>query len=93
MSFLRIFSTFYLVSKMILLVFVVIIEFALSNPLDALTLGANVTVDFDQFQNLHTENLIQSVKKLAAIGDSYSAGIGAGNRLGRILQAVVPGSG
>ena len=33
------------------------------------------------------------VTKLAAIGDSYSAGIGAGDRLGNILQALDPESG
>ena len=34
-----------------------------------------------------------SVKRLAAIGDSYSAGIGAGNRLGSIFDAWDEGNG
>ena len=33
------------------------------------------------------------INKLAAIGDSYSAGIGAGDRLGNIFQALDPASG
>ena len=33
------------------------------------------------------------INKLAAIGDSYSAGIGAGDRLGSILNALDPTSG
>ncbi|GKT51238.1 uncharacterized protein ColSpa_11419 [Colletotrichum spaethianum] len=33
------------------------------------------------------------IQKLAAIGDSYSAGIGAGNRLGSVLNALDPHSG
>jgi len=33
------------------------------------------------------------IANLAAIGDSYSAGIGAGDRLGNILQAADPQSG
>ncbi|KAK1994046.1 hypothetical protein LX36DRAFT_585117 [Colletotrichum falcatum] len=32
------------------------------------------------------------IQKLAAIGDSYSAGIGAGNRLGSVLNALDPQS-
>ncbi|EMT69780.1 hypothetical protein FOC4_g10000905 [Fusarium odoratissimum] len=34
-----------------------------------------------------------NIKKLAAIGDSYSAGIGAGDRLGSIFDALKEGSG
>lgn len=33
------------------------------------------------------------IKKLAAIGDSYSAGIGAGDKLGSISDALDPKSG
>lgn len=33
------------------------------------------------------------IAKIAAIGDSYSAGIGAGTRLGSIIEALNPGSG
>jgi hypothetical protein len=33
------------------------------------------------------------IKKLAAIGDSYSAGIGAGDRLGSIYDALKRGTG
>ena len=36
---------------------------------------------------------LSSIKKLAAIGDSYSAGIGAGNRLGSIFDAFTKGNG
>ncbi|OBT40677.1 hypothetical protein VE00_08681 [Pseudogymnoascus sp. WSF 3629] len=35
---------------------------------------------------------LSSIKKLAAIGDSYSAGIGAGNRLGSIFDAFTGGT-
>jgi hypothetical protein len=34
-----------------------------------------------------------NIKKLAAIGDSYSAGIGAGNRLGSIFDVLKEGNG
>jgi hypothetical protein len=33
------------------------------------------------------------ITKLAAVGDSYSAGIGAGNRLGSVLDALNPSGG
>jgi len=33
------------------------------------------------------------IKKMAAIGDSYSAGIGAGGRLGSVFDLLTPGSG
>jgi hypothetical protein len=36
---------------------------------------------------------LTSIKKLAAIGDSYSAGIGAGDRLGSVFDAFESGSG
>ncbi|KAL2076239.1 hypothetical protein VTL71DRAFT_1182 [Oculimacula yallundae] len=36
---------------------------------------------------------LSSIKKLAAIGDSYSAGIGAGDRLGSIYDALTGGTG
>ena len=36
---------------------------------------------------------LSSIKKLAAIGDSYSAGIGAGSRLGSIFDAFKPNNG
>ncbi|CZT41789.1 uncharacterized protein RSE6_01575 [Rhynchosporium secalis] len=36
---------------------------------------------------------LSSIKKLAAIGDSYSAGIGAGGRLGSIYDALKGGTG
>lgn len=35
--------------------------------------------DFDEYD-------FSNIKKMAAIGDSYSAGIGAGNRLGQALD-------
>ncbi|KAL6864240.1 SGNH hydrolase-type esterase domain-containing protein [Trichoderma novae-zelandiae] len=38
------------------------------------------------------ESDLSFIKKLAAIGDSYSAGIGAGDRLGTILNALDPHS-
>lgn len=36
---------------------------------------------------------LSSLVNIAAIGDSYSAGIGAGNRLGSVLDALDPQSG
>lgn len=36
---------------------------------------------------------LSDIKRLAAIGDSYSAGIGAGDRLGSVFQAFEPQSG
>jgi hypothetical protein len=33
------------------------------------------------------------IKRMAAIGDSYSAGIGAGNRLGSVFDLFTAGSG
>jgi hypothetical protein len=33
------------------------------------------------------------IKKMAAVGDSYSAGIGAGNRLGSAFDFLDPASG
>lgn len=42
-------------------------------------LGIRQDVDFDEYN-------FSGIKKMAAIGDSYSAGIGAGNRLGQALD-------
>lgn len=39
------------------------------------------------------ESDLSFITKLAAVGDSYSAGIGAGDRLGTILNALDPHSG
>lgn len=39
------------------------------------------------------ESDLSFITKLAAVGDSYSAGIGAGDRLGSIFDALDPHSG
>ena len=39
------------------------------------------------------ETDLSFITKLAAIGDSYSAGIGAGNALGSVLDVLDAGSG
>lgn len=40
----------------------------------------------------HPQDL-SAIKKLAAIGDSYSAGIGAGHRMGSIFDSITLGTG
>jgi hypothetical protein len=47
---------------------------------------ARDTTDFDPSD-------LAYITRMAALGDSYSAGIGAGDRLGTILQALDPKSG
>lgn len=46
----------------------------------------NIDEDFD-------ETDLSFIKKLSAIGDSYSAGIGAGDRLGSVVELFDPQSG
>jgi hypothetical protein len=47
---------------------------------------ARDTTDFDPSD-------LAYITRMAALGDSYSAGIGAGDRLGSMLQALDPNSG
>lgn len=56
---------------------------------DILLQGRDDSDDYDSFD---PEDL-SWITKLAAIGDSYSAGIGAGDRLGSLLTALNPQSG
>lgn len=54
--------------------------------------GARVAGD-DSEANIFDASDLSWINKLAAIGDSYSAGIGAGDRLGGITEALDPQSG
>jgi hypothetical protein len=76
-----------------LVVTTVLIGFSLSNPLLYLESRGNATLfELLTLRGVKTFDPY-SITKLAAIGDSYSAGIGAGNRLGNIGQALSKQSG
>jgi len=49
-------------------------------------------VKSDSWKTWHPQDL-SAIKKLAAIGDSYSAGIGAGDRMGSIFDSITLGNG
>lgn len=72
--------------------------FSLPNSL-ALDVAANSTMhmDFllprDDNDDFFDPEDLSNITKLAAIGDSYSAGIGAGNRLGIILNSLLSDGG
>ncbi|KAF7164134.1 hypothetical protein CNMCM5623_008824 [Aspergillus felis] len=70
---------------------------ALANPLVYWDVRGNASMNYERFMARDTTDFDQSdlsfITRMAAIGDSYSAGIGAGDRLGSILQALNPKSG
>ncbi|KAL4983900.1 fibronectin type III domain protein [Aspergillus falconensis] len=69
---------------------------ALANPLGYRSVEENASLSTDRVlvrdtEEVHAGDLL-SIKRIAAIGDSYSAGIGAGYRLGTVVQALNPDS-
>ena len=59
---------------------------AIENTRQELIEQARAVVSSDRDSDDYDEYDLTGIKKLAAIGDSYSAGIGAGNRLGDITS-------
>jgi hypothetical protein len=63
---------------------------ALANPLGYRNVLGNASLNTDQLFGRDIEDFdpadLSFITKMAAIGDSYSAGIGAGDRLGSIVD-------
>lgn len=73
---------------------------AAANPLVSWNLWGNASMSGSQSERLMMRDTIEFdptdlsfITTMAAIGDSYSAGIGAGDRLGTVVQALQPDSG
>ncbi|THC88424.1 hypothetical protein EYZ11_012126 [Aspergillus tanneri] len=69
---------------------------ALANPLAHWNVPGNASLNSERLMSRDTTEFDQTdlsfIKRMAAIGDSYSAGIGAGDRLGTIVEALDPKS-
>lgn len=72
-------------------------SWALANPLSYWNILGNASLDTDRLLARDTTEFDQTdlsfITTMAAIGDSYSAGIGAGDRLGTIVEALDAESG
>ncbi|PKY04114.1 fibronectin type III domain protein [Aspergillus campestris IBT 28561] len=69
-------------------------SYALANPFGHWNMPGNASVDTERLMARDTTEFDQTdlsfIKRMAALGDSYSAGIGAGGRLGTIVGALDP---
>lgn len=70
---------------------------ALANPLGYWNVQGNASLNTERLMGRDTTEFDQTdlsfITRMAAIGDSYSAGIGAGDRLGSVLDALDSTSG
>ncbi|KAB8211919.1 fibronectin type III domain protein [Aspergillus parasiticus] len=68
----------------------------LANPLAYWNMQGNASLNSERLMGRDTTEFYQTdlsfIKRMAAIGDSYSAGIGAGGRLGSVAEALVSNS-